>query len=49
MSASQLVPWLTIGAALIAAGLYIGRLEGRIAVVEAQQHYIHGSFSIPKE
>lgn len=47
-SPAQLLPWLSLCAAVLAAGMYVGRLDQRITNLEALTHYMHGSFVIPK-
>lgn len=37
--------WLTIAGMLVAAGMYIGKLEHRIDVLEKQQQFTHGDLS----
>lgn len=41
--------WLPLLAALLAAGMWLGRLESRVSHLEQQQHYLHGTFDLPKE
>lgn len=49
MTPSQLAPWLTLAAAVLAAGMWLGRLDQRVAAVEAEQRFLHGTFAVPKE
>jgi len=56
MKAVDLLPWLSLGAAILAAGLWLGRndqsdrdMERRITNLEAQQHYLHGTITVPRE
>ena len=48
MTPSDLAPWLTIGAAILAAGLWLGRLDQRVASLERTQHYLHGTITVPE-
>jgi hypothetical protein len=35
-------PWLTAGAAILAAGMWLGSLQQRVNQIEATQQYYHG-------
>lgn len=45
MTIKDLAPWLTLAAMLLAAGLYLGRLESRITVLERDELFLHGDVS----
>lgn len=37
--------WIAIGGMILSAGIYIGKLEHRIDVLERQQQFTHGDVS----
>lgn len=48
MTGSQLAPWLTIGAAILAAGMWLGSLQTRVTVLEQRDHFLNGSYALPE-
>lgn len=42
MSTNQAMQWITIGAALLAAGIWLGALQNRVQQLERGQTYYHG-------
>lgn len=48
MTPSTLATWMSLGAALLAAGLWLGRLDGRVTAVENEQRYLHGTVTVPR-
>jgi len=49
LGSSLVATWITVAAALLAAGLFLGRLDQRVTTLEQQQQYLHGRFTVPKE
>ena len=56
MKAAQLAPWLTLAAAILAAGMWLGGLQQqtrsnteRISNLESEQHYLHGAITVPRQ
>jgi len=45
VSLKDVLPWVTILATVLAAGMYVGRLEQRVATLERMQHFSHGDLS----
>ena len=45
----QLKDWLPAIAAILAAGMFFGALERRVANLEDHQRYEHGTYDVPKE
>ena len=48
MPAHEMVTWLGLATALLGAGLWLGRLEQRVANIEDTQKFYHGAITLPK-
>lgn len=48
MKVGDLANWLTIGAAILGAGLWLGALQQRVKTLEQTQHYLHGDVEVPR-
>jgi hypothetical protein len=48
MTPDQFKTWLGIGAALLAAGIWLGSLQQRVAQLERTQTYLHGAIHVPE-
>lgn len=42
MRATDLAPWLTLAAAILAAGMWLGSLQQRVSQLEFESRYYHG-------
>ena len=49
MKADDLLKWLPVLAAILAAGMWLGNLQSRVNALDREQHYIHGEVAVPKE
>jgi hypothetical protein len=48
LSPNVIGAWISVGAAILAAGLWLGRLDGRVAALENEQRYLHGAVTVPR-
>lgn len=48
MTPDQIKTWLSIGAAILAAGIWLGSLQQRVAEIEKKQLYLHGEITLPQ-
>ena len=49
MTANQVATWLTLAGMLLSAGIWLGNLAGRVSALEAEQRFLHGTVTVPKE
>ena len=48
LTPAQLLPWLSLGAAILAAGLWLGKLDQRVTTLEKTDTYLHGAITLPR-
>jgi hypothetical protein len=49
MSTNQAAQWITVAGALVAAGIWLGSLQNRVAQLEKDQHYYHGTLTAAQQ
>ena len=47
MKPSDVGVWITIAAAILAAGMWLGSLNTRVTTLEKTQDYLHGPIQVP--
>ena len=48
MSTNQAAQWLAIAAAILTAGMWLGKLQQQVTDIQAEQTYFHGELKGPK-
>lgn len=48
MTGKDVATWLTIGAMLIGAGIWLGKLQQQVTDMKAVADYMHGDITVPK-
>ena len=46
---STIAPWLSIVAAILAAGMWLGNLAQRVSSLEANQSFLHGDITAERK
>lgn len=47
MRAQDLAPWLSLLAAVLGAGIWLGVLSNRVTQLEREGQYLHGTIQVP--